>query len=114
MFGRLLILVLSVLPKHAMSRAAGALANVPVPRPLRLPVMGRVLELPAGDGRVARAGFWDLCGKPLGPADYLALTGDAVDNIPGISGIGAKSAAVLLAHFDTLDALLARIDDAVA
>ena len=44
-------------------------------------------------------------------ADYLALTGDAVDNIPGISGIGAKSAAVLLAHFQSLDALLARIDE---
>ena len=44
-------------------------------------------------------------------ADYLALTGDAVDNIPGITGIGAKSAAVLLAHFDTLDALLARNEE---
>ena len=44
-------------------------------------------------------------------ADYLALTGDAVDNIPGITGIGAKSAAVLLAHFESLDALLARIDE---
>ena len=44
-------------------------------------------------------------------ADYLALTGDAVDNIPGVSGIGAKSAAVLLAHFESLDALLARIDE---
>ena len=39
-------------------------------------------------------------------ADYLALCGDAVDNIPGITGIGAKSAAVLLAHFETMDALL--------
>lgn len=44
-------------------------------------------------------------------ADYLALAGDAVDNIPGITGIGAKSAAVLLAHFGSLDALLARIDE---
>ena len=44
-------------------------------------------------------------------ADYLALTGDAGDNIPGVSGIGAKSAAVLLAHFESLDALLARIDE---
>ena len=44
-------------------------------------------------------------------ADYLALTGDAVDNIPGITGIGAKSAAILLAHFGTLDALLERIDE---
>lgn len=44
-------------------------------------------------------------------ADYLALTGDAVDNIPGVQGIGPKSAAVLLAHFHTLDALLERIDE---
>ena len=44
-------------------------------------------------------------------ADYLALAGDAIDNIPGISGIGAKSAAVLLAHFGDLDTLLARVDE---
>lgn len=35
-------------------------------------------------------------------ADWLALTGDSVDNIPGIPGIGAKTAAALLAHFGTL------------
>lgn len=44
-------------------------------------------------------------------ADYLALTGDAIDNIPGVPGIGAKTAAVLLAHFGSLDALLARVDE---
>ncbi|WP_338340098.1 5'-3' exonuclease [Xanthomonas euvesicatoria] len=44
-------------------------------------------------------------------ADYLALCGDAIDNIPGVTGIGAKSAAVLLAHFGSLDALLERIDE---
>ena len=44
-------------------------------------------------------------------ADYLALTGDAVDNIPGVSGVGPKTAAVLLAHFGSLDALLRRIDE---
>lgn len=44
-------------------------------------------------------------------ADYLALTGDAVDNIPGVSGIGAKTAAILLQHFGSLDALLARADE---
>jgi 5'-3' exonuclease len=38
-------------------------------------------------------------------ADWLALTGDAVDNIPGVPGIGAKTAAALLAEFGTLDAL---------
>ena len=44
-------------------------------------------------------------------ADFLALCGDAVDNIPGVPGIGAKTAAVLLAHFENLDLLLARIDE---
>ncbi|MDV0438051.1 5'-3' exonuclease [Xanthomonas sacchari] len=44
-------------------------------------------------------------------ADYLALTGDAIDNIPGVTGIGAKSAAILLAHFGDLDTLLARVDE---
>ncbi|GAA3917016.1 5'-3' exonuclease [Luteimonas lutimaris] len=44
-------------------------------------------------------------------ADYLALSGDAVDNIPGVPGIGAKTAAILLAHFDSLDTLLERIDE---
>ena len=44
-------------------------------------------------------------------ADYLALAGDSVDNIPGVPGIGAKTAAILLAHFGTLDALLERIDE---
>ena len=44
-------------------------------------------------------------------ADYLALCGAAVDNIPGVPGIGAKTAAILLAHFDSLDALLERTDE---
>jgi DNA polymerase-1 len=44
-------------------------------------------------------------------ADYLALCGDAVDNIPGVPGIGAKTAAALLTHFGSLDALLDRIDE---
>jgi 5'-3' exonuclease len=42
-------------------------------------------------------------------ADYLGLTGDAIDNIPGVPGIGAKTAATLLGHFGSLDALLERL-----
>ncbi len=37
--------------------------------------------------------------------DYLALMGDAVDNIPGVKGVGAKSAAALLSKFDDLEDL---------
>ena len=61
---------------------------------------------------------WDAAGvkqrlgvRPDQVVDYLALTGDAVDNIPGVPGVGPKTAATLLAHFDTLDALLARIEE---
>lgn len=44
-------------------------------------------------------------------ADFLALTGDPVDNIPGIPGVGPKTAAALLAHFGELDGLFARLDE---
>lgn len=43
--------------------------------------------------------------------DYQALVGDAVDNIPGIAGIGPKAAVALLDAFETLDGIYARIDD---
>lgn len=39
--------------------------------------------------------------------DYMALVGDAVDNIPGIKGIGDKTAKELLGEFASLDELLA-------
>jgi 5'-3' exonuclease len=48
---------------------------------------------------------------PRQMADFLALTGDPVDNIPGVPGVGPKSAAALLSHFGDLDTLYARIDE---
>jgi 5'-3' exonuclease len=44
-------------------------------------------------------------------ADYLALTGDAVDNIPGVPGVGPKTASALLKHFGDLDSIFERIDE---
>ena len=40
-------------------------------------------------------------------ADYLALTGDDVDNIPGVPGIGHETAASLMKEFASLDDLYA-------
>lgn len=42
--------------------------------------------------------------------DLLAMTGDASDNVPGIPGIGPKTAAALLNQFGSLDAILANPD----
>ena len=42
-------------------------------------------------------------------ADYLAIAGDPVDNIPGVKGVGAVTAARLIRHFGSLDNLLENI-----
>jgi DNA polymerase-1 len=43
--------------------------------------------------------------------DYMALTGDASDNIPGVKGIGEKTAQKLITTFGSLDGLYTRIDE---
>jgi len=47
-------------------------------------------------------------------ADYLALTGDAVDNIPGVPGVGPKTAAALLQRYACLDELYADLNGTAA
>ncbi|HAI60066.1 MAG TPA: exodeoxyribonuclease IX [Xanthomonadaceae bacterium] len=66
----------------------------------------------------ARNERWDCAGvKPRfgihahQVADYLGLTGDASDNIPGVPGIGPKTAATLLGLYGSMDALLAKLDE---
>jgi 5'-3' exonuclease len=90
------------------ARAAG-LRNVLVTRDKDLSQLIR-------DGDV----FWDYSGRvryhyhEIGPrfgvppeliADFLALTGDSVDNIPGVPGVGKKTAALLFGTFGSLDEL---------
>ncbi len=48
--------------------------------------------------------------RPEQIVDYLALMGDASDNIPGIPGVGPKTAASLLKEHATLDHLLNSLD----
>jgi DNA polymerase-1 len=65
----------------------------------------------AGDRRF---GYHDIAGQfgvlPERMADYLALTGDSVDNIPGVPGVGPKTAAALLQVFESLDHLYDNLD----
>ncbi len=60
-----------------------------------------------------RFGYGDIAERfgvrPERMADFLALTGDAVDNIPGVPGVGKKTAAALLAAFESLDELYANL-----
>lgn len=51
--------------------------------------------------------------KPSQIVDLLAMTGDASDNVPGLPGIGPKTAATLLSQFGSLDNLLANVDQVV-
>ena len=69
--------------------------------------------------------FWDFAGKgkvgyeqvpdvfgvwPEQIADFLALAGDAVDNIKGVPGVGKKTATVLLEHFGSLANIYDNLD----
>ncbi|SPJ23036.1 cell division protein ZapE [Palleronia abyssalis] len=58
---------------QAMDKLWASLTGDATPEPLRFTVSGREVEVPDYANGVARAGFWTLCGKPLGAADYLAL-----------------------------------------
>ena len=48
--------------------------------------------------------------KPEQMVDFLALAGDSVDNIPGVSGIGSKTAIALLNEYGSLKNIYAQLD----
>lgn len=48
--------------------------------------------------------------RPDQVIDFQALVGDSVDNIPGVPGIGSKTAAKWLQEFGTLDNIIANVD----
>jgi DNA polymerase I len=49
--------------------------------------------------------------RPDQMIDYKALKGDPTDNIPGVPGVGEKTAAKLIREFGDLESLFARLDD---
>ena len=56
--------------------------------------------------------FYEKMGiKPLQLTDYKGLIGDSSDNLSGIKGIGPKSACDLLNKYDTLENIIAHVDE---
>jgi cell division protein ZapE len=77
-----------------------------VAEPLTLHVKGRRVEIPAFRNGVARSSFYDLCGKPLGAADYLALAEAArvlvLENIPSLGRSNFNEAKRFVTLIDAL------------
>ncbi|MBY6122193.1 cell division protein ZapE [Mameliella alba] len=73
---------------------------------LTLHVKGREVELPRYHNGVARASFFDLCGRMLGPADYLKLAESVrvliIENIPQLSRRNFNEAKRFVTLIDTL------------
>ena len=98
-------------PADARARAAmdalwSELTGVGAGSPLVLEVQGRKVEIPHHHNAVARAGFWDLCGRPLGPADYLALAERVrvlmIEDIPHLSAANYNEAKRFVTLIDAL------------
>ena len=74
--------------------------------PLTLEVNGRKLVLPRHASGVGRATFWDLCAKPLGPADMLAIANSVrvliLEDIPQLSAANYNEAKRFVTLIDAL------------
>ena len=73
---------------------------------LRLPVNGRTVEIPQFANGVARTTFWEICAKPLGPGDYLAIAGAVrvliLEDIPQLSSSNYNEAKRFVTLVDAL------------
>jgi len=74
--------------------------------PLTLTVQGRALEIPRYHNGVARMRFWEVCGQPLGPGDYLALAQSVrvlvLDDIPELGRSNFNEAKRFVTLVDAL------------
>jgi cell division protein ZapE len=74
--------------------------------PLRLPVNGREVKLPRYANGVGRASFWELCARPLGPGDYLAIALAVrvliLEDIPQLSSSNFNEAKRFVTLIDAL------------
>lgn len=73
---------------------------------LKLPVNGREVELPRFANGVGRASFWELCSRPLGPGDYLAIASAVrvliLEDVPQLSASNYNEAKRFVTLIDAL------------
>jgi 5'-3' exonuclease len=103
-------------PEYEADDIIGTLARLARSAGVRSTVVTRDKDL----AQLVREGdvYWDYAGNeryryediaerfgvaPERFADYLALTGDSVDNVPGVPGVGPKTAAALLREYVSLE-----------
>ncbi|BCX88847.1 DNA polymerase I [Methylomarinovum tepidoasis] len=71
-----------------------------------------LLDNTMSETRLDTVGVMEKFGvRPDQIADYLALVGDASDNVPGVPGIGPKTAAKLLRQYGSLDEIIPHADE---
>ena len=80
--------------------ARGSSSTTPWPRP---PARGGWTRTPEVEKKLGV--------RPDQVVELMALTGDKVDNVPGVPGVGEVTAAALVRHFGTVEALLARPEE---
>ena len=98
---------------HPAGTARGKIAEIwrdltggAVGKPLLLPVNGRTVELPLFANGVGRATFWELCARPLGPGDYIAIAQACrvliLEDIPQLSSSNYNEAKRFVILIDAL------------
>lgn len=92
--------------ERALDAAFDALTGGATPAAERLVVMGRTLEVPVAAEGVARFDFLELCGRPLGAGDYLAIATHfhtlVLDGIPRMSADNYDEARRFIVLIDAL------------
>jgi cell division protein ZapE len=92
--------------RTALDRAFHALTGHETGAAMKLPVLGREVLVPQSASNVARFSFADLCGRPLGSADYLAIAENFhtvfVDDVPVMLPHMRNEAKRFINFIDTL------------
>lgn len=92
--------------ERALDAAFAELTGNAPAAPARLTLLGRAVEVPQAARGVARFGFDEICGRPLGPADYLAVATHfhtlVIDGIPRLGPENFDKARRFITLVDTM------------